>query len=260
MLPGIVESGDPFGGDPCASLAFDTATTNAADMTFDPSAAFKPGYLAARELLSFVRFPEAHAVTSAAEVKESKLNGPFALKADWVAHKSEPGGVQIDLTDPATAFEEMEARLGPGTYVLEEMDTRPHTVELIIGVKRDHSFGPVVLVGAGGIHAELFKDTAVELAPVTPARARAMLARLVSAPLLSGWRGAPAPDVAACAHMIAELSNLADHQAGPGRNRAESGARGTRRRARRGRADHPFGGHVERYERAARGMSMTFLA
>ena len=208
VLPGIIESGDPFGGDPCASLAFDTATTNATDMTFDPSAAFKPGYLAARELLSFVRFPEAHAVTSAAEVKESKLNGPFALKADWLAHKSEHGGVQIDLTDPATAFEEMEARLGPGTYVLEEMDTRPHTVELIIGVKRDHSFGPVVLVGAGGIHAELFKDTAVELAPVTPDTAREMLARLVSAPLLSGWRGAPAPDVAACAHVIAELSNL----------------------------------------------------
>ena len=167
---------------------------------------FRSGYLAARELLSFVRFPEAHAVTSAAEVKATTLHGPYALKADWLAHKTEHGGVRLDLTDPATAFEEMETRLGPGTYVLEEMDTREHTVELIIGAKRDHSFGPVVLVGAGGIHAELFKDTAIELAPVTPATARDMLARLISAPLLSGRRGAPPVDVAALAEVIAQVS------------------------------------------------------
>lgn len=167
---------------------------------------FEPGYLAARELLSFVDFPRAHAVTSAAEVKATTLNGPYALKAGWLAHKSEHGGVRLNLTDPATAFEEMEARLGPGTYVLEEMDTREHTVELIVGAKRDHSFGPVILVGAGGVHAELFKDTAIELAPVTPATARDMLARLVSAPLLSGWRGAEPVDVTALAQVISQVS------------------------------------------------------
>ncbi|WP_112261332.1 acetate--CoA ligase family protein [Lentzea terrae] len=187
-VAGRIESGDPFGGDPCASLPF------------------RSGYLAARELLSFVRFPKAHAVTSAAEVKATTLHGPYALKADWLAHKTEHGGVRLDLTDPATAFEEMETRLGSGTYVLEEMDTREHTVELIIGAKRDHSFGPVILVGAGGIHAELFKDTALELAPVTPATARDMLARLISAPLLSGRRGAPPVDVAALAEVIAQVS------------------------------------------------------
>ncbi|RDI35236.1 acetate--CoA ligase family protein [Lentzea flaviverrucosa] len=167
---------------------------------------FRPGYLAARELLSFVEFPNAHAVTTTADVIATALKGPFALKADWLPHKSEHGGVRIGLTDPAAAFEEMRARLGPGTYVLEEMDTREHTVELIIGAKRDHSFGPVVLVGAGGVHAELFRDTAIELAPVTPATARDMLARLTCAPLLSGWRGAPAPDVAALAEVIAQVS------------------------------------------------------
>ncbi|MCX2947988.1 acetate--CoA ligase family protein [Lentzea sp. NEAU-D7] len=171
-----------------------------------PTTPFRPGYLAARELLDFVRFPRAHAVTTAAEVTATPLRGPFALKADWLPHKSEHGGVRIGLTDPESAFEEMRAKLGPGTYVLEEMDTREHTVELIIGAKRDHSFGPVVLVGAGGVHAELFGDTAIELAPVTPATARDMLARLVSAPLLSGWRGSPASDVAALAEVIAQVS------------------------------------------------------
>ncbi|MFJ5985399.1 acetate--CoA ligase family protein [Lentzea sp. NPDC092896] len=194
---GRIEFGGPPGGDPCASLP---------EALSAPLAPFEPGYLAARELLGFVRFPKAHAVTSAAEVRATCLQGPFALKADWLAHKSEHGGVKINLTDPAAAFDEMSARLGPGRYVLEEMDTREHTVELIIGAKRDHSFGPVILVGAGGIHAELFRDTAIELAPVTPATARDMLARLVSAPLLSGARGAPPVDVAALAEVIARIS------------------------------------------------------
>ncbi|HUQ54259.1 acetate--CoA ligase family protein [Lentzea sp.] len=167
---------------------------------------FQPGYLAARDLLSFVRFPRAHAVTSVAEARSTPLKAPYALKADWLTHKSECGGVKINVTDPAVAFEEMHARLGPGPYVLEEMDTRENAVELIIGAKQDHSFGPVVLVGAGGIHAELFNDTAIELAPVTPATAHDMLERLICAPLLSGWRGAPAPDVPALAEVIARIS------------------------------------------------------
>lgn len=171
-----------------------------------PGAPYRPGYLAARDLLSFVRFPEARAVASLADIAAATLRPPYALKADWLAHKTEHGGVAINLADPAAAFEDMRARLGPGTYVLEEMDTREHTVELIIGAKRDPSFGPVVLVGAGGVHAELFRDTAIELAPVTPATARDMLARLVCAPLLSGWRGSPAADVEALAEVVAQVS------------------------------------------------------
>lgn len=165
-----------------------------------------PGYLAARDLLTFVRFPAAHPVTTTAEARATPLRPPYALKADWLTHKSEHDAVRTNVTDPAAAFEEMRARLGPGTYVLEEMDTRENVVELIIGARQDHSFGPVVLVGAGGIHAELFNDTAVELAPVTRGTARDMLDRLICAPLLSGWRGAPAVDVAALAELIVEVS------------------------------------------------------
>ncbi|MGZ3144558.1 acetate--CoA ligase family protein [Lentzea chajnantorensis] len=193
---GRIEAGGPPAGDPCVSTRE------------RPGIAYRPGYLAARELLDFVRFPRAHAVTTAAEARATPLTAPFALKADWLAHKTEHGGVQTGLTDPAAAFEEMEARLGPGTYVLEEMDTRPNTVELIICARRDHSFGPVVLVGAGGIHAELHRDTALELAPVTPATAHTMLNRLRSVPLLRGWRGAPPVDLVALTQVIASLSRL----------------------------------------------------
>ncbi|SDF36517.1 Acyl-CoA synthetase (NDP forming) [Lentzea fradiae] len=205
-----MKAGGPPGGDPCASLAARETSTagerQVARTNAPPSC--RPGYLTARTLLDFVRFPRAHAVTSVAETRATPLRGPYALKADWLAHKSEHDGVKTNVTDPAAAFEEMHARLGPGTYVLEEMDTRENAVELIIGARQDHSFGPVVLVGAGGLHAELFNDTAIELAPVTPATAREMLDRLVCAPLLKGWRGAPAPDVEALAEVIARISEM----------------------------------------------------
>ena len=209
---GRMEAGGPPGGDACVSLPGATAPRRAgpqaeqAARQADQAVPCEPGYLAARDLLTFVNFPRAHAVTTAADLEATKLQPPFALKADWLAHKSEHGGVELDLTDPVPAFERMRARLGPGTYVLEEMDSRRNTVELIIGARRDRSFGPVVLVGVGGIHAELFRDTTVELAPVTPATAREMLERLTSAPLLSGRRGEPEADVAQLADVIAKMS------------------------------------------------------
>src|SRR5690606_39376820 len=105
---------------------------------------------------------------------------PYVLKADWIAHKTEVGGVVLGLADAdqaAKAFEEMSARLGPGRYVLEEQDQRADTVEVIIGARRDPTFGPLVMVGAGGVQAELFRGTALELAPVDPDTAAAMLRR-----------------------------------------------------------------------------------
>jgi succinyl-CoA synthetase beta subunit len=73
-------------------------------------------------------------------------------------------------------------------------------------------FGPVVVAGLGGVQAELWRDTALELAPVTTREATAMLARLRAHPLLTGWRGAPATAVGQAAEVIAALSRYAvDH-------------------------------------------------
>ena len=82
-------------------------------------------------------------------------------------------------------------------------------VELIAGVRRDPHFGPLVLVGAGGIHAELLGDTAVALAPVDAAGAELLLRSLRIAPLLLGARGRPALDLQAAARAVAALSLLA---------------------------------------------------
>ena len=80
---------------------------------------------------------------------------------------------------------------------------------MIVSTMNDPTFGPVVMVGAGGVHAELYKDVAYRLAPLDDAEAAEMLAELRSAPLLQGWRGAPAADTPALAGLIARLSRFA---------------------------------------------------
>jgi hypothetical protein len=81
-------------------------------------------------------------------------------------------------------------------------------LELIVGFKRDSQFGPIVLVGLGGILAEALDDVALELAPVTPAAADAMLDRLRGARILGGVRGRPAPDRAAIVRLIVALGQF----------------------------------------------------
>jgi acyl-CoA synthetase (NDP forming) len=102
----------------------------------------------------------------------------------------------------------MIGRLGPGTYVVEEFDGRPHVVELIVGAQRDPSFGPVVLVGAGGVLAELTRDTAVDLADLDRTAAHALLRRLECARLLDGWRGRPPVDVEALVDVVLAVATV----------------------------------------------------
>lgn len=172
-------------------------------------------YLEGRAILAAlgVDYPSARAVDSPGALPRALagMRGPYALKATWLEHKTEAGGVVLGLetlAEASGALEEMWARLGPGRYVVEEMDARPETVELIVGTRRDRSFGPLVLVGAGGVTAELHRDTAVALAPVTEDGAEQMLRSLKSAPILDGWRGRPATDVRAAARVVAAVSRL----------------------------------------------------
>jgi acyl-CoA synthetase (NDP forming) len=82
-------------------------------------------------------------------------------------------------------------------------------IEVIVGAKRDPRFGPVVLVGFGGVLADLIADTAVDLAPVDRDAARDLLARLRGAALLAGFRGRPAVDLDALADVIVAVSRVA---------------------------------------------------
>ncbi len=172
-------------------------------------------YLAGRDRLAAagVAYPGAAAVRTAADLRDAaaRLRAPYVLKAGWLEHKTEVGGVAVGLADATaaeSAYVAMSSRLGEGEYVLEEMDRQADTVELIVGARRDGSFGPVVLVGLGGVQAEVYRDVQVALAPVGEAEARTMIESLRAHPLLDGWRGRPAVDVAAAARVVAALSRL----------------------------------------------------
>lgn len=174
-----------------------------------------PGYWAARALLTSIGidFPDARLVRSAAELDAAAaaLTFPVVLKAGWLEHKSEVGGVAVGIADRdrlLAAFADMHGRLGDGDYVVEEQDGRRDVVEMLVGARRDPDLGPVVVVGAGGTETEVHQDVRLERAPVSEATAAAMIAGLRSAPLLAGWRGRPAVDAAGLARLVARVSQL----------------------------------------------------
>jgi acyl-CoA synthetase (NDP forming) len=94
-------------------------------------------------------------------------------------------------------------------FSVERMIDRTDAVELLLGVRRDASFGPVVVIGMGGLYTELLQDVAVALAPLNPDVAGQMIRSLRAAPLLLGARGRPPLDVGAAARVTAALSELA---------------------------------------------------
>lgn len=157
-----------------------------------------------------IPFPESRIVRSAAEAAAAAaiLGGTVVLKAAWLAHKTEAGGVALGLAGPdaaASAFADMHARIGDGPYTIETQDTREQVAEFVVAARRDPAFGPVVTVGYGGTETELWGDFSLELAPVGPETARAMIARLTSSRLLGPWRGRPALDADALAGIVVRL-------------------------------------------------------
>ncbi|MFF3883529.1 acetate--CoA ligase family protein [Streptomyces sp. NPDC001914] len=138
--------------------------------------------------------------------------GPYVLKALHLLHKSDAGGVALGLagTDEVlAAFREMHARLGAPAYSVEAMADLSDGIELIVGVNRDPRFGPVAMVGLGGVLAESLRDVAFTLAPVTAGRALDLLRGLRTAALLDGVRGRPPVDVAAAAAAIETITAFA---------------------------------------------------
>jgi acyl-CoA synthetase (NDP forming) len=85
------------------------------------------------------------------------------------------------------------------------------SVEALVGVSRDESFGPAVVVGLGGIFVELLNDTAMELAPLGDDEARRMIGCLKGAALLRGFRGRPRADEDALVDLVVKISRLAHH-------------------------------------------------
>jgi hypothetical protein len=159
-------------------------------------------------------FPPARRVTSVAGAVKAgpEIGFPAEEKALGLLHKTDAGGVVLDIRDPdrlAAVAEDMLRRLAPPGLTVEGMVSRDRSVELIVGARWDRAFGPVVLVGLGGIYAEVLRDTALALAPVDEAGAADLLRSLRAAPFLFGTRGQPAMAVGAVARVVSAVSRLA---------------------------------------------------
>lgn len=145
-----------------------------------------------------------------------RLGYPVAVKlaSDHVVHKSDAGGVKLDLADAAAvrvACAEISVAVralepAPCFYVQEMV---VGGVELIAGITRDEQFGAVLTVGFGGVLTELVRDVQVAVAPVTEAAALEMMKRLRMWPLLAGTRGSQPRDLSAVASALSRLSWLA---------------------------------------------------
>ncbi|AYD40384.1 CoA-binding protein [Clostridium fermenticellae] len=149
-----------------------------------------------------------------------KLGYPLVMKIESadILHKSDVGGVKLNINsekEVLSTYHEIlvnvsnhkpEAKING--ILMEKM--MPKGMEVIIGVNNDAQFGPMVLVGLGGVFVEIFKDVSLYPAPINKAEAEKMLKKLKSYKMLTGYRGGLHYDLEALKDMIVKISNFAD--------------------------------------------------
>jgi acetyl-CoA synthetase len=141
-----------------------------------------------------------------------KLGYPVVVKSTGTAHKTELGGVKIDLhnaDEVASAVEDCSQF--SGTFLVEKMITGA-VAELIVGIARDEQFGPFLLLGGGGILVELMKDSTSLLLPASREMVLHSLEGLNCSSLFHGFRGAPVADLEAAAAAILALANWVESE------------------------------------------------
>lgn len=170
-----------------------------------------------------LRVPAYSVVETAEEaefsIQELVSTGPIVLKlvSREVSHKTDIGGVQLGLEGPDGArrgFERLQAAARDAGLVEQVRAVAQPMVEggmeMILGAKRDHTFGPVVLVGAGGIFVEVFADFAMRVVPFDKVEAEAMVCQLKAYPLLAGARGRRPRDLEALVQGALAIARLMD--------------------------------------------------
>ena len=167
---------------------------------------------AAFEILGAYGIP----VPATAQIVDGKIPAgvkfPAVLKvdSDQVVHKSDAGGVMLNIKDEKALKEAVTQMAGrfPGADFIVQEQCAPGT-ELIIGMKCEKGVGPVLMFGLGGIYVEVLKDVSFRLAPVSEAGVARMVREIRSFQLLTGVRGTPAADVAAIERLLIAVSQLA---------------------------------------------------
>ena len=149
----------------------------------------------------------------------ARVGFPLVMKIQSrdIPHKSEVGGVRVNIATKGEAFAAYQALLeGAGRHrpdaAIQGVLVGPMAkkgIEIIIGTMQDKTFGPMIMVGFGGITTELFRDVIYRPAPASPNEASTMLAELKAAPLLNGFRGSAKADIPALSQLISQISVLA---------------------------------------------------
>ena len=159
----------------------------------------------------------ARSSVEAAEASQ-QLGGPVALKAvaTDLVHKSDVGAVRLNLEPgegvmaAATAMRETVGRAGYSSQGFLVQRMAPEGVEMLVGMVNDHAFGPVVVCGAGGTAAEVFKDVAIRIVPLTNQDADEMVRSLRTFPLLDGYRGRPKANVESLKDVLLRVATMVE--------------------------------------------------
>ena len=166
-----------------------------------------------------VKVPAFALVTSPQEAvnQAKKIGFPLVMKivSPQILHKTEVGGVKVgidNLNDVKKTFNDMYGRLSKKRGItvkgvlLEKMV--PKGIELIVGIQNDSQFGPIIMVGLGGIMTEVMKDVAFRMLPITTSDAKSMINELKGAKLLKGFRGSAPIDFNMLAKMLTQIGKL----------------------------------------------------
>lgn len=178
----------------------------------------------ANELLALFGLPVVPISIAATPAEAAKiaagLGQPVVLKilSEDISHKSDIGGVVLNLATPADVEAAAAAMLERAKakrpdahlagFMVQPMIHRPDARELIVGVATDHSFGPVILFGQGGIATEIMADRVIGLPPLNSALARGMIGRTRISKLLGAYRNIAAADIDAIADVLVRISDL----------------------------------------------------
>ncbi len=179
----------------------------------------EPDEASSRELFAEIGLGTPFAIMRDAQDLPREMRYPVALKvlSPDLAHKTEVGGVALNIADAAALAREaaaMAARIAQKApqarvtgFLVQPM--AKGLAEAILGFRRDPEVGPVVMLGAGGVTAELWRDIALRLAPVSEAEALEMINEVKGLKVITGWRNLPRGDVQALARAVAAFSRLA---------------------------------------------------
>jgi acyl-CoA synthetase (NDP forming) len=185
-------------------------------------AARGPGWLSAEEARAVLEaaglsLPPGGVARSAEDAARIATQIGFPVAAKLVSleitHKTEHGGVALDLRDAAAvraAYEAMEERLGGQMQGVLVQPMVKGAAEVMIGVEPDPVFGPLIAFGLGGIHVEILRDVAFRVSPLTDLDAHEMVRQIRGFRLLEGYRGHPAADVPALEEALLRISQLVE--------------------------------------------------